>query len=43
VIGYAVGRTIDARLAVAPLEEAIRVRQPLQGGVHHSNRGFLIT
>ncbi len=39
VIGYAIGRSIDARLAVAALKAAISVRNPPRGCVHHSDRG----
>jgi putative transposase len=39
VVGYALGRAIDARLALAALKAAIRARQPPRGCVHHSDRG----
>ncbi len=39
VVGYAVGRSIDARLALAALRAAIASRQPPPGCVHHSDRG----
>jgi putative transposase len=39
VVGYAISRSIDARLAVAALKAAIRGRQPPEGCVHHSDRG----
>jgi putative transposase len=39
VLGYAIARTIDARLAVAGLERAIALRRPLPGCVFHSDRG----
>jgi putative transposase len=39
VVGYALGRTIEARLAVAALEVAIASRRPPKGCVHHSDRG----
>jgi putative transposase len=39
VVGYAISRSIDARLAVAALKAAVRVRRPPQGCVHHSDRG----
>ena len=39
VVGYAIGRSIDARLALAALETAIASRQPSPGLVHHSDRG----
>ena len=39
VVGYAISRSIDARLAVAALKAAIRSRQPPRGCIHHSDRG----
>ena len=39
VIGYAISRSIDARVAVAALKAALCVRQPPQGCIHHSDRG----
>jgi putative transposase len=39
VIGYAISRSIDARVAVAALKAAIRVRRPPKGCIHHSDRG----
>jgi putative transposase len=39
VVGYALGRNIDARLTVAALQAAIRSRKPPAGCVHHSDRG----
>jgi putative transposase len=39
VIGYAIGRRIDARLALAALKAAIASRQPAAGCIHHSDRG----
>lgn len=39
VVGYAISRSIDARLTLAALEAAIRTRQPPRGCVHHSDRG----
>ena len=39
VVGYALGRSIDARLAVAALKAAIQARDPPRGCVHHSDRG----
>jgi putative transposase len=39
VVGYAISRSIDARLAAAALKAAIRVRRPPEGCVHHSDRG----
>ena len=39
VVGYAISRSIDARLAIAALKVAIRSRQPPTGCIHHSDRG----
>jgi putative transposase len=39
VVGYAIGRTIDARLTMAALRAAIEGRRPPAGCVHHSDRG----
>jgi putative transposase len=39
VIGWALGRSLDARLAVAALEMALVERKPQPGLVHHSDRG----
>jgi putative transposase len=39
VVGYAISRSIDARLAIAALKAAIRARQPPMGCIHHSDRG----
>lgn len=39
VVGYAISRSIDARLVVAALKAAINARNPLPGCVHHSDRG----
>jgi transposase InsO family protein len=39
VIGWALGRTLEAGLAVAALRMALRERQPAPGLVHHSDRG----
>jgi putative transposase len=39
VVGWALGRRIDAELAVAALEAAIADRKPPPGCVHHSDRG----
>jgi transposase InsO family protein len=40
VVGWALERTLAARLAVAALQQAITERQPGPGLVHHSDRGF---
>ena len=39
VIGYAISRSIDARVAIAALKAALRARQPPKGCIHHSDRG----
>jgi putative transposase len=39
VIGWALGRTLEAKLAVAALRMAIDQRKPAEGLVHHSDRG----
>ena len=39
VIGWALGRTLEARLATAALEMALTERKPQPGLVHHSDRG----
>jgi putative transposase len=39
VIGWALGRTLEAELAVAALRMALIQRQPPRGLVHHSDRG----
>jgi len=39
VVGHAVGRGIDARLAAKALENAIAERRPLPGCLFHTNRG----
>jgi putative transposase len=39
VVGYALSRRIDARLALAALRAAIQARDPPRGCVHHSDRG----
>jgi putative transposase len=39
VVGYAISRSIDARLATSALKAAIRARAPPAGCVHHSDRG----
>jgi putative transposase len=37
VVGYAISRSMDARIAVAALKAAIRNRTPPQGCIHHSD------
>lgn len=39
VIGWALGRTLEAQLAVGALRVAIETRQPPPGWIHHSDRG----
>src|ERR1700688_1731419 len=39
LVGYAISRSMDARIAVAALKSAIRGRQPPKGCIHHSDRG----
>jgi putative transposase len=39
VVGWALGRTLEAELAVAALRMAVAARQPSPGLVHHSDRG----
>jgi len=39
VVGYAISRSIDARLTVAALKSAIERRKPPPGCIHHSDRG----
>jgi transposase InsO family protein len=39
VIGWALGRTLEAELAVAALRMALEERKPQPGLVHHSDRG----
>ena len=39
VVGYAISRSIDARVVIAALKAAINARDPPRGCVHHSDRG----
>jgi putative transposase len=39
VVGYAISRSMDARIAIAALKAAIRNRIPNKGCIHHSDRG----
>ncbi len=39
VVGYAISRSIDARLTVAAVKAAVARRMPPPGCVHHSDRG----
>ncbi len=37
VVGYAISRSMDARVAVAALKAAIKSREPARGCIHHSD------
>ena len=39
VIGWAISKRIDGKLAISALEMAIKRRQPPKGVIHHSDRG----
>ena len=39
IVGYAIGRSIDARLTAAALNSAIAHRKPSPGLIHHSDCG----
>ncbi|WP_404924644.1 DDE-type integrase/transposase/recombinase [Mesorhizobium sp. ORM16] len=39
IVGYAIGRSIDARLTVTALRAAINRKRPPPGCIHHSDRG----
>jgi putative transposase len=39
VVGYAISRSMDVRIAIAALKAAIRNRAPPRGCLHHSDRG----
>jgi transposase InsO family protein len=39
IVGYAIGRSIDARLTITALAAAIERRKPPPGLIHHSDRG----
>ena len=39
VVGYAISKRIDARLALAALRAAVETRRPPPGCIHHSDRG----
>ena len=41
VVGYAISRSIDARLTIAALKAAIRSRRPPAGCIHHSDSKYL--
>jgi putative transposase len=38
VVGYAISRSVDARLTLAALKAALRTRRPPAGCMHHSDR-----
>ena len=40
IVGYAIGRSIDARLTVAALKAAIERRKPPAGCIHHSDSQY---
>src|SRR6201999_1651336 len=40
VIGWTLGRTLEAELALAALRMALQERMPQPGLVHHSDRGI---
>jgi transposase InsO family protein len=39
VVGWSLGRTLEAELALKALEHALTERQPAAGWIHHSDRG----
>lgn len=39
VVGWQLGRDIDARLVLTALEQALELRHPAPGWIHHSDRG----
>lgn len=39
VVGWALGRTLEATLAIEALQMALKTRRPAAGLVHHSDRG----
>ena len=39
IVGWATSQTIDAELALAALDQAVALRQPLAGLIVHSDRG----
>jgi hypothetical protein len=41
VVGYAISRSIGARLTIAALQTAIERRKPAAGCVHHADRGAI--
>jgi transposase InsO family protein len=41
VVGYAISRSIDARLTIAALKSAVERRNPSPGCVHHSDSQWI--
>ncbi len=39
VVGWHLGRQLDASLTMKALEKALATRRPKEGGIHHSDRG----
>ncbi len=39
VVGYAISRSMDARIVVAALKASVRNRAVAKGCIHHSDRG----
>ena len=39
VVGWQLAQTLDARLAVAALQQALETRKPAPGWIHHSDQG----
>lgn len=39
VVGWQLAQTLDARLAVAALQQALEARKPAPGWIHHSDQG----
>jgi putative transposase len=39
IVGYAISRSMDARIVVAALKESVRNQAPPKGCIHHSDRG----
>jgi len=40
VVGWTLDRTLTTRLAIGALQQAVEVRKPMPGLVHHSDRGI---
>jgi putative transposase len=41
VVGYAISRSVDARLTLAALKAALRTRRPPAGCMHHSDSKWI--